>query len=393
VSKALNLLAPSASTTVTKYSSIRIAVGFVLLLSLLYFGYQFISSRIIDSKAFPELKPGRVTLLGIQTGAGYKVIVSNDTAQLVQTSDAFGPGEMSDNSDAGGDKRRIPLKEMLQSLQGDTIALGKLVTALSDDLRKAEIPPNPVIWDSADINRAIGGDVKLRSKLTHDLNADLNGKPADFININALYNGIVLRVPVPVNVNVEGNPQKLVAKVLVPFRAAFTRNVERALQDKGLRPNDETIKGYYLQEVQRLGDKPANFQNIATALKNNFSPETTQQYASNAERILSKAKVVLNETLVTKADMQENTSQTGKPLFDLILDLKDEGRQRLWQYSRHQGGTQLLLIVEGIAIAAPRIRHELAQSNITITQMPDRSLVEETVDLINKVGTRTATNG
>ena len=78
--------------------------------------------------------------------------------------------------------------------------------------------------------------------------------------------------------------------------------------------------------------------------------------------------------------MEENISETGKPLYDLVLDLNDEGRDRLWKYSRNKVGTQLLLIVDGVAIAAPRVRHELAQKTVTITQMPDKALIQDAID-------------
>ncbi len=70
---------------------------------------------------------------------------------------------------------------------------------------------------------------------------------------------------------------------------------------------------------------------------------------------------------------------------DLTIEMTDEGRRRLWQYSEDKIGTQLLLIVDGVAIAAPKISHELAQGELTITQMADEGLVkEDTVNAINK---------
>jgi hypothetical protein len=71
-------------------------------------------------------------------------------------------------------------------------------------------------------------------------------------------------------------------------------------------------------------------------------------------------------------------------MHDLTVKLTPEGRDRLWQYSRGRVNSQLLLIVNGIAIAAPRIQHELAQGELTITQMPDEVLVRDAVEIINE---------
>jgi hypothetical protein len=73
----------------------------------------------------------------------------------------------------------------------------------------------------------------------------------------------------------------------------------------------------------------------------------------------------------------------------MALNLTPEGKDRLWQFSRKGNiGAQLLVIHNGIAIAAPRIRHELAQSNVSITQLPERSLAQETVDFLNSKGNK-----
>ena len=369
-----------------RYSSVKIAIGFLVLVLGTYFGWQLVSARLIDGKVFPEIPPGRVTLVGIKTAAGYRIVVSNKVAQLVQANGDFEAGDMSE--DTGGsdssDKRRIPLKETLQSLQGDAKALGYLVTAMNDDLHKAQqdIPPNPVIWRAEDVQKALDGDETFRRKLEHDTNVKLDGTPADFININALYNGIVLQIPVPVEVSVAGVQKRIVAEVEMPFRAAFTKRVERTLMNKGLNPSDELTRGYYLEEVQRLKAHPDDRENIANLLRDRLNPQTIAQYAWGAEQVLSNAKIVLNENFVEDAHRNDKETNQGKKFYDLDLDLTEEGRERLWQYSRHKVGTQLLLIVDGVAIAAPRVQHELAQSTITITQMEDPDLVDDAVTAI-----------
>jgi hypothetical protein len=375
---------------VKKYSSIKIAVGFVLLVGIVYFGYQLIAARLVDSKHFPDIAPGKVTLLGIRPGLGYKIVVSNEIAQLVQGNSQLAAGDMSASDDVGegdsSDKRRIPLKETLQSLQGNAEALGILITTMDDDLRKAKenIPPQPVIWNAEDVQKALDGDKALTDKLEHDMNVKLDGTPTDYITRNGLYKGIVLRIPVPVKVRVGATDTVLTGHVLMPYRASFTKRVEKALQEKGgLSPSDEMIKGYYLEEVTNLKDKPGNREKISDVLKQNISSDTVQEYAEAAERVLAHSQVVLNDSHVDGSTMDQFEGPRGKPIYNLNLSLTEEGRERLWQYSRHNVGNQLLLICNGIAIAAPTIRHELAQSTITVTQMSDPGLVQEAMDVIN----------
>jgi hypothetical protein len=377
---------------VNKIRTIQIVICFLLLTVGGYFGYQLYASKVIDGKHFSELEPGNVSLLGVDAGGqGYKIIVSNGIAQLVYI--PKGSFEASDEAMGGDDseatdKRHVPLKEMVESLQGDTKALSELVTKMNDDLRKyvEDIPPNPVIWKAEDIQKAINGDKKLQAKLTHDTNATMDGSPADFINPDALWNGITIDLSVPVKVSVRGVQQTLVAHVKIPYRVQFTRDVEKNIyaKVKSLTPTNEEIKGYYLEEAKVLVDKPQERESLAKALGALIDPTIVKGYAEAAEKVLGNTKVVLNEQFVRDAHKEEVPTDSGKTVYDLVLDLTDEGRDRLWQYSRHRSGTQLLLIVNGVAIAAPVVRHELAQKQVTITQMIDPDLVDDAVNTIKQ---------
>jgi len=370
----------------------QIAIVFVAVIVATFFGYQLYASKMIDNKVLTEIEPGNVTLLGVDAGGeGYKIIVSNEIAQLVQSSKGpFEAPEMGGGADEGDatDKRHVPLKEMAESLQGNTTALSELVTAMNDDLRKLreELPPSPIVWKAEDLDKALHGDKKLEEKLVRDTNANLDGTPADFINPNALYAGIVIDIPVPVKVMVKGAPKTLVAHVRVPYQAEFTKKVVTDLNNnvKSLKWSPEEIKGYYLQEADLLKSNPANRENVAKSLAARIDPALIRAYADPAERILGKTKVILNETCVKDAHRETVPTDSGKTVYDLVLDLTDEGRDRLWKYSRHRVGTQLLLIVNGVAIAAPFVRHELEQKEITITQMVDPDLVDDAVDTIRK---------
>ena len=103
--------------------------------------------------------------------------------------------------------------------------------------------------------------------------------------------------------------------------------------------------------------------------------------------MLSSAFIVLNENYIDKAKYRPSEIGTGNMsakynaagMFDLDLHVTEEGRLRLWQYSKLHPHDQLLLVSNGVAIAAPRIRHELVSADLTIVQMPDEGLLQEAV--------------
>jgi hypothetical protein len=43
-------------------------------------------------------------------------------------------------------------------------------------------------------------------------------------------------------------------------------------------------------------------------------------------------------------------------------------------------------VVDGVAVAAPRVGTELAQTHLTISNLPDERIVKDAVDKINSVG-------
>ena len=99
-------------------------------------------------------------------------------------------------------------------------------------------------------------------------------------------------------------------------------------------------------------------------------------------RLLASATVVLNERSITDASSRDYPSNDGKTLSDLTVNLTDEGRRRLWKFSKDRVGDQILLVADDVAIAAPRIEHELALSEFTVTQLRDKVLVDGAVATI-----------
>jgi preprotein translocase subunit SecD len=116
-----------------------------------------------------------------------------------------------------------------------------------------------------------------------------------------------------------------------------------------------------------------------------IAQDRLQSYAGPAQRILASADIVVNDEQIEEASYSSYEGTDGEKFFTLNFSLTDEGRKRLWKYSRGRIGNQLLVVKDGIAIAAPKIRHELSDSNVDVTQLQEETLVKETVDLVRQL--------
>jgi len=368
-------------------SSTKITVGFVALVVLGYGGYQFAMQKAIAGEHFTPVVPGNVNLVGIDPGAGYKIIVANFVAQLIEGgSSEFGGNENgSDGATEGSIKKRIPIKEMLAVLRGDESALGPL-TMVMNDMKEENIPPHRVMWNAEDLHKAIAGDAKLKAKLENDLNVHLDGSPLDHVRPSSIEDGIVLDAPVQVTVNINGTQKVIVGHVLEPFKPRLIKAVEARYADKNYTP--EMQAGYYTEEASKVMKDHSLREDVAQTLLERVSEKTSKERAAPVERVLKSATVVVNDGHILKASERTYDTSDGQR-SDLTIDLSDEGRRRLWKYSIDKVHTQLLLIANNVAIEAPRIQHVLSEDQLTITQMRDKTLVDDAVNMIN---THTAKN-
>lgn len=367
-------------------SGTKIAIGFVAIAAGAYFGYQRVTESMIMGKSFPKIVPGTVNLLGVSTGSGYRIVVQNQIATLIEgaSSEFSAPDDTGSGSETDSitGRRRIPIREMLQSMQGDTKALGRFIMTMND-LRESELPPVRVIWDAADVRKALEGDPTLLAKLQVDLGVTLEGSPLPQIRFSSIQNGIVIRSPVTVRMPEDAETPEATGLILEPYKPTFSKLVEEQYQEKPQITNS-MILGAIRDEAQRLADDPGSRENVRKALEARLDPKRLQGFAAAPERVLHSAKIVINEDAIVDAGYVERTSTNGVRFYDLKIDLTEEGRERLWQYSKHRVGSQLLLVVDGIAIGAPRIEHELSGGVVTITQLPDKVLVQDAVDLMKK---------
>ena len=363
-------------------SSTKIAIGFVIIAGGSNFGYDYAMKRAIMSEHFTQIKPGNVNLVGINAGAGFKIIVANQMAQLVQASDKFQGSESSEGgSTEGAIKKRVPIREMLEVLKGNQAALGPFIMKVNDRDESDNWPPIRIEWTAEQLKKALNGDKAEEAKLVHDLNIQLDGTPLPYLNRASMENGIIINYPVPIHVRVGGVDKVLEGRVREPYKPTLLALLEKKLEDKKI--TNEMMLGYYEEGIKPLLDGTGKKEDIRQAINARLSPQNAKSLAEYPERVLESAEVVVNDSHISGASYRNYDTTNGKT-NDLTIEMTDEGRRRLWQFSEGKVGTQLMLIVNGIAIAAPRISHELAQGELTITQMSDETLVKEAVDALNK---------
>jgi preprotein translocase subunit SecD len=116
-------------------------------------------------------------------------------------------------------------------------------------------------------------------------------------------------------------------------------------------------------------------------LKGLLDPNRLAQWAVLPEQVLQSITVLANEDMIKDATYEGYDTPDGKR-FKMGIDLTDDGRNRLWQYSKNNMNKQLLLVEDGVAIAAPQIKSELRDTRMEIAQLPDEGLVQDTIKLI-----------
>jgi hypothetical protein len=361
---------------------IKILIGFLAIVGGGYYGWQLYAGLTVDRLKFDPIKPARVNIVGIAADSGYRILVANHAAQLVRGgTESF---ENSSGPEGGGDaaeKKRVPIREMLKALQGDSESLGQFIATMNEMQETVDWPTERIIWSEGDIKKAVGGDPVLRAKLEKDINVRLDGTPLKQISLTAHENGIMIKTMIPCKVQVGAQVVDMEGPLLVPYRSRVSKAIENALKEKAY---DLTVlAGYYALENQKISEKKAQKEDVVASLKQIIDPETNAELARPAQQVLKSATVVITDEFISHASYRNYTSGR-ENLNDLTIELNDEGRKRLWQYSRRMGKAQLLLIVDGVAIAAPKISHELAQGELQITQMPDKILVEDAVNAINE---------
>lgn len=361
--------------------SIAAAITGVLALAAAYGAWRAYNVVQLNGYNPTPVKPGKVTLIGIDTRAGYKIVVANEVAQLAEVQERHKDG--SDQEDPKN-LRRIPIREFLKSLQGDVPSLGRLVMSLNK-INEEELIGAHAVWKAEDIRKALDGDGTLKAKLEGDLHISLKGVPPPEIRKNVLLGGIVIDSPVKVKVPIEGKVETIEARVTEPFMSKFGHQMEKVIGER-FNPTDQDIAVLYQAYAAKTVKGEPFYEDVEAAIRGIIDGDRLQRYAEKPEQLLKSATVLINESHVTDASYREWETGDRKQYADITVNVTHDGKMRLWKYSDAKNDFQLMFIVNDVALAAPRITSVLNRDDVTIAQLPNRGLAKNAVEFMRKKG-------
>lgn len=364
-------------------TGIWFAACVALALGAWFGGNELYTRLVILPRQYPRLKPGNVSLIGLSV-PGYHIVVSNGIARL-QTGPAPKWDKASSDAPSG---TTIPMKGLVGTLRFEPKAAEELVRALNEINYEIE-PLTDRIWTKQRLEAAIAHAGPERSQLEYDLATRLDGTGVDRVSWDRLTTGIWVQVPVPLAVPSAKGTQSVVANVLVPFRTgvsiAAENNLKRLLVrgrlGENLRPDAATIAGVYNEALDGYSRK--GYQDVAAAIRQLYSEEATARLAEPAQRVLGEVEVLVTDSTISDAKLNAVPREDGKgDMYTISLDVATESRDRLWQYTYKHPSSQLLLVSNGVAIAAPVVSSEIKYSTVEITGISEKELAEEALAFI-----------
>lgn len=363
--------------------SVKVSIAALAIFGLGYAAYWGFGEAQLSGFEPEPIKPGQVNLVAFKTDTNLRIRVANRMAQLVELNNSSGDLAAGDMNDADiSDAKRIPIREFLEVLQGDEEALGEFITTLNGLRGDEPLPADAVVWSADDLQKALDGDPDLVAKLEQDIHMKLDGMPLGSVQMSAILNGIIVELPVPVQVPIEGKMQTLVGVVQEPYRPRFSIALENSLQED-FEPSQSKIVGNYQELAKPILSGENSPENVRRELERLVGPERKKSLAEKPERLLQGAQVLVADSLFEGASYETYEDDRGEKTYNLKIKVNEEARKRLWKYSRDTKGFELLVVVDGIAVAAPRIITELSGREVTVSKLKDKALAERTVEAIN----------
>ncbi|RYG45611.1 hypothetical protein EON79_12225 [bacterium] len=360
----------------------KIALGFGVVLAAYYLVLPAINTMRVRAIQAPPIAPDRIVMLGLAPSAG-KIIVANNVAQVVENPQGnFGGTESAgEGATSGAVSKRLPIQDMLGALAGNGKSLGAFVMKMNDVYTNDESwPTEEVAWSADRLRKALDGDPKERAALEHDLNTTLDGQPLRQLSTRALYNGIIVETPVTVVTEVDGQKRNVTGTFQTPYKPSLLARLDKSLSTRAV--TESELANEYGAVARRVLDGEEKPEDVRKTLEGLLDPAVTAARIAPVERLLQKTSVVVNSRMIAGAQYAARQTNDGT-VYDLTIRLTDDGRNRLWKYSHDRVGTQILLVADGTAIAAPLISHELSQGELVISQMRDETLVKDAVETIN----------
>lgn len=357
-------------------ASTKILFRFIGLVGLVYignYGYTKLKLQGVDLNPIPS---SDFCLLAIGPKAGVRTIVANQMVQIVESSDQFKADESREGgAESGSVKKRIPVKELVGVLGGDVESAEIFVRKMRDINEENENIDEAPIWTKEDVEKALNGDSVLQPKLCHDLNVTKDGKPEPILNRLAFFYGIRIKIPITLKApNAKGLDIKTVD--VVNFKPRFMSLFYKDMQTKFY--SKSQLQNYYTSFIRDASLEP---QDLKDTLKKVFIRTEESDELKKASWIASHALIVVNQPMVESVAM-ETQNDGGVKTYDLKIRLSPEGKNRLWKFSA-DGGTQILVVSKGVAIAAATIGTQLNSQELVIKQIADQRLVEEAVSLVS----------
>jgi len=356
-------------------ASTKIMFGFIGLIALGYGGsYGYTKLQLVGVNLHP-IESSDFCLLAIGPKAGVKTIVANQMVQIVEASDNFHAVETTGGGATDGSvKKRIPVKELIGVLGGDQESGQNFVRKMREANDDNEIVDEAPLWTKEDITKALGGDTALRTKLDHDLDMLQDGRPNPVLNRLAFFYGIRIKIPITLKVpNAKGTEIHTfdVVNFKPRFMSQFYKDMQTKFYDKA------QLQTYYTSFLKDSKPEP---QDLGDATKKVFDRAEGSEELFKAQWIASHALILVNQPMVESIAMEEQ-NDGGAKTYDLKIRLNTDGKNRLWKFSA-EGGTQILVVSKGVAIAAATIGTQLNSKELVIKQIADKALVEEAVSLI-----------
>ena len=359
-------------------ASTKILFGFVGLVGLAYAGRYGYTKWALVGVDLKPIASSDFCLLAIGPKANVKTIIANRMVQIVESSDKFG-GEASaggGGAQSGAVKKRIPVRELVGVLGGDSDSAQSFVKKLRDFNEEGEGSEQAPIWTKEYLEKAIGAAGPLRTKLEHDIGVSMDGKPNPILNRLAFFYGIRIKVPITlVAPNAKG--ESIRTSDVITFKPKLLNRFYKQMQTKFY--NKAQLQDFY---ASYLRDDSPEAQDIGATLKSIFVGTEGSPELRKAEQIAKYSTILVNQSMIEDVSME--TEADGKvTTYDLKIRLNTEGRNRLLKFSS-EGGTQILVISKGVAIAAATIGTQLNSKELVIKQIADQVLLEEAVGLIHK---------
>lgn len=330
----------------------------------------------LQSVKLDPIPKGKLMLMAIRPEAQVKLVVANRMAQIVEASGDFqGQETEGGGATSGAVKKRIPVKELINVLNGEADAIEEFMVRMRDKDESSD-SMKPVDWNEADVLAAIKGDAVKRAKLEKDLNCKLDGTPLPDLNLKAYFDGIAVHVPITLQL-AHAKGTTLVGTDVVVFRPRFMlqfyKNMETKFYDKA------KLQTYY---KNFLKDYKEPFRSVEESLIPTLKRVSESDEMKQIKRIAENTVILANDSMITGAEMITNTS-TSDVTYDLKIFLTKEAKDRLWKFSS-EGGERILVVADGVPIAAASIGTELASQELLIRQISDKTLLEDAVKLVRK---------